>query len=61
MLYLEYCDAVNNGDGVRAMCCWKCLLPLFKVSGKKNYSIEALQTIFNYKFVLSDMHAQQWL
>ena len=21
MLYLEYCDAVSNGDGVRAMCC----------------------------------------
>lgn len=37
------------------------LLPLFKVSARISYSIEALQTIFNYKFVLSVMHALQWL
>lgn len=61
LLYLEYRDGVKEGDGIRVVCCWKFWLPLFKVSEKKNYSIEALQTIFNYKFVLSDMHAQQWL
>lgn len=61
MLYLEFRDAVKEGDGNRVMRCWKYFLPLFKVSGKKNYSIEALQTIFNYKFVMSDMHALQWL
>ena len=61
LLYLEYRDAVKEGDGDRVECCWKFWLPLFKVSEKKNYSIEALQTIYNHKFILSDMHAQQWL
>lgn len=60
MLYLEYRDAIKEGDGSRVMQCLKFFLPLFKVSGKMNYSIEALQTIYNYNFVLSDMHALQW-
>ena len=34
MLYLEFRDAVREGDGSRVMRCWKYLLPLFKVSGK---------------------------
>ena len=61
LLYLEYRDAVGEGAGFRVARCWKFWLPLFKVSDKKNYSIEALQTIYNYEFILSDMHAQQWL
>ena len=52
-VYLEYQDGVK-GDGERVMRCLKYLLPLFKVSGKKNYSIEVLQTLFNVEFVLSN-------
>lgn len=58
-LYLEYQDGVKEGDGERVMRCLKYLLPLYKVSGKKNYSIEVLQTLFNVEFVLSDMHRLQ--
>ena len=30
LLYLEYHDAVKEGDGIRVVHCWKFWLPLFK-------------------------------
>ena len=40
LLYVEFTDAVKEGDG-RVHRCWKFMLPLFKVSGRTNYTIEA--------------------
>ena len=45
LFYVEYCDAIKEGDGNRVLRCWKYLLPIFKSSGCKNYSIEALNLL----------------
>jgi len=34
-------DTIQEGDGERIMAYWKFLLPVFKKTGRKNYSIEA--------------------
>ena len=59
--YLEYCDAIWEGDGVRVYRCWKYLLPIFKNSGRKNYSLEALYLINQYKYELPPREAEKLL
>ena len=38
ILYMEFCDAIKEGDGERILQCWKFLLPIFKNAGRKSYS-----------------------
>ncbi len=51
--YLEYSDAIQEGDGDRVVRCWRYLLPIFKSSGRKNYSIEALNMLYQYQYKLT--------
>ena len=41
LLYMEFQDAIREGDGDRILRCWKYLLLIFKVSHRTNYSVEA--------------------
>ena len=41
LLYMEFVDAVREGDGERILQYWRYFLLLFKATGQKNYSIEA--------------------
>ena len=50
---MEFADAIKEGDGKRVHRCWKYLLPIFKSSGRKNYSIEALQMLNQVEFTLT--------
>lgn len=59
--YLEYCDAIREGDGTRVYRCWKYLLPIFKNSGRKNYSLEALYFLNQYKYELPPREAERLL
>lgn len=61
LFYMEYNDAVREGDGNRVLRCWRYLLPLFKYSGRKNYSIEAFNLLYSYYFVLSPRQSHQLL
>ncbi len=36
-LYLEFSDAIREGDGDRILRCWRYLLPIFWNSGRTNY------------------------
>ena len=45
-LYLEYSDAVKEGDGHRVYTCWKYLLPIFLNSNRTNYSNEVFNTLY---------------
>ena len=36
--YLEYDDVIKEGDGERALRCWRYLLLIFKNFGRKNYA-----------------------
>ena len=59
LFYLEYADAVREGDGFRVLRCWRYLFLLFRCSGRKNYTIEAFRMLYNYHFVLSPRQAHQ--
>ena len=52
-LYLEYSDAVKEGDGHRVYTCWKYLLPIFLNSNRTNYSNEVFNTLYQYECTFS--------
>ena len=60
-LYLEYKDAIKEGDGMHVLQCWKYLLPIFQNSGRKNYTIEAFKLLYQYYYGLPPRHVQQLL
>lgn len=41
LLYMEYCDAIREGDGLRIVQCWKYMLLIFRVTNKRKYAIQA--------------------
>ncbi len=47
MLFINYKDAVQEGDGLSL---WKHLLPIFCFSGRKNYSVEVLLTLYQFYY-----------
>ena len=59
--YMEYRDAISEGDGDRILRCWRYLLPIFKGSGRKNYSMEALTLLCQHRYVLSPQLSSQLL
>ena len=61
LFYMEFCDAIREGDGGRVLRCWKFLLPIFKNSGRKNYSLEALYFLNQYEFLLPPQQAERLL
>ena len=61
MLYMEFHDAIKEGDGHRVLRCWKYLLLIFKASQRKNYSIEAFNFLCEYFYYLSPQLSQQLL
>ena len=58
LLFLEFKDAVKEGDGGRVLLEWKYFMLLFKASGRKNYAIEAL-TLLSQHMILPQNLAEQ--
>ena len=54
LLYMEYCDAIREEDGLHILRCWRYFMPFFKASKRKNYAIEALTFLSQYHFFLSE-------
>ena len=50
--YLEFSDAIREGDGKRVLRCWRYLLPIFLGSGRTNYSCEVLNMLFQHSYSL---------
>ena len=42
MIWMGFHDAIREGDGDGVMTYWKFFLPIFRLLGRKNYSIEAV-------------------
>ena len=61
LLWAEFEDAIKEGDGHRLIRCWKFLLPIFKVTNHKNYSIGAVNLLIHCNFLLSPRHREQLL
>ena len=61
IFYLSYKDAVHEGNGDRVLVCWKYILPLFKVSDRRNYSLEVVRMLYSYYFTMSPRQKHQLL
>ena len=59
--YLEYCDAIREGDGEHALRCWRYLLPIFLGSHCVNYSCEVLNMLFQHLYALPPRLSAQLL
>ncbi len=53
LFYLEFRDAIKEGDGDRVLRCYRYMLPIFQNSGRKNYANETLNFLLNYDYILS--------
>ena len=53
MFYMEYTDAIHEGDGYRVLQCWKYMFLLFKATRHTNYAVEAFTTLVYYYWILS--------
>ena len=61
MIYLEFKDAVKEGDGTRVLRCWKYFLLFFRATGHTNYCIEAFNLLALYYCILPQRFAEQML
>ena len=59
LFYLSFKDAIKEGNGLQVLRCWKYFIPIFKASGRTNYSIEAFLTLYQYYFMLSTRQSHQ--
>ena len=59
LIYLEFSDAIREGDGLRILRCWWYLMLIFKAAQRKNYSIEVLNLLSQYHFFLTHRQAEQ--
>ena len=59
LIFLEFKDAVREGDGDRVLRCWKFLFLFFRASGHTKYTLEALTLLSHYYFLLPPRYAEQ--
>lgn len=59
--YLEFCDAIREGDGHRVLRCWRYILPIFLGSHRTNHSCEVLNMLFQHIYELSPRLSSQLL
>ena len=59
--YLEYRDAIREGDGVRVLRCWKFLLLYCRATGHSKYANEALNILLQHEFILPPRLSEQLL
>ena len=57
--YMEYSNAIQEGDGDEVLRCWRYLLPIFKLSGRKNYALEAVRLLNQYEHKLMPRQSAQ--
>ncbi len=59
LFFLEFSDAIREGDGVCVVRCWRYLLLLYRASHKVNYAIEAFTLLAQRKFLhLQEKHTR---
>ena len=58
-LYMEFADAIREGDGERVLRCWQYFLPIFKASNSTNYSCEAVHFLYQHQYALSPRLSNQ--
>ena len=59
LLYLNFKDAVREGDGERVIRMWKYLLLIFRATAHTNYAMEALTLLLQSCIILPPNLAEQ--
>ena len=59
LLLMEFIDAIKEGDGNRIIRWWRFFLPLFKATGRTNYSIEAFTLLCQHDILFSHRASAQ--
>ena len=59
LFYVLFKDAIKEGNGEEVLRCWKYFVPIFKASGRTNYSIEAFLTLYQCHYTLSPRLSHQ--
>lgn len=59
LLYLNFKDAVREGDGERVLLTWKYFLVMFRATGHRNYAMEALTLLTQCLVTLPPNLAEQ--
>lgn len=61
LLLMEMNDGVREGDGYRIISCYKVLLPIFKATGRTNYSKGALRLLVQFYYLFTPRLKKQLL
>lgn len=61
LFYMEFIDAIREGDGDRILRCWRYMLLIFKLAGRFKYSIEAFNLLAQYHFLFTERMRMQLL
>ncbi len=59
LLFMEFTDAIREGDGHRVLRCYKFLMLLFKVTGRKNYAIDSFILLAQYYIIFTPRMAEE--
>ncbi|XP_019863233.1 PREDICTED: uncharacterized protein LOC109592137, partial [Amphimedon queenslandica] len=54
LFYMEYHDAIREGDGDRVFNCWKYMLIMFRATSHWNYALEAFTLLAQYHWILPE-------
>ena len=59
--FMEFADAMREGDGSRVLRCWKYMVVIFSASGNRYYACEAANLLLQYNFTMSPRQSAQLL
>jgi L1 cell adhesion molecule like protein len=61
LLFMEFCDAIREGDGIRIVRCWRFMLLLFKAKAKRKYAVQAATMLLQYHYLFTERMKHQLL
>ena len=58
-LYLEFADAIREGDGEHVIRCWRYFLPILRTAQCTNYACESFHLLYQHLYTLSPRLSNQ--